>query len=252
MQNINLLKYRTWFFVISGTTWLQEIVWLLVNMNQSGKAYEKDIWSRVPLLEQVLPGQHPKIDDVEAMSSPRIYKTHLPTWSIEEQIIKTIFISRNPKDTLVSYFQFARMIYSTILIDWSVWFNMFCQNKIQHSNWFEYVLSWSKNKERDNFLFLHYEDLITDIEQSIKEICNFLQLSYDEELISVVKERTTFNAMKNNPYTNLNDCVLFDGNFLRKGEVGDWKNYFTDKQNEYMDKLIKDHLEATGMVYRYE
>ena len=36
--------------------------------------------------------------------------------------------------------------------------------------------------------------------------------------------------------------------FFRKAKDGDWKNYFTDKMKEKIDKLIDEKLAGTGLV----
>ena len=45
-------------------------------------------------------------------------------------------------------------------------------------------------------------------------------------------------------------CETEDGpNFLRKGEVGDWKNFFTPEQSERFDKELLAKLDGTGLEF---
>ena len=37
-------------------------------------------------------------------------------------------------------------------------------------------------------------------------------------------------------------------NFIRKGMVGDWKNYFNEENNKVWDKWIAENLEGTDIV----
>ena len=37
--------------------------------------------------------------------------------------------------------------------------------------------------------------------------------------------------------------------FLRKGAVGDWKNFFTREQSERFDKELLDKLDGTGLEF---
>ena len=40
--------------------------------------------------------------------------------------------------------------------------------------------------------------------------------------------------------------------FLSLGVVGDWKNYFTDEQNERIEALCKDKFDGTGLEFDFE
>ncbi|XP_077989684.1 sulfotransferase 1C3-like [Glandiceps talaboti] len=40
--------------------------------------------------------------------------------------------------------------------------------------------------------------------------------------------------------------------FLRKGVIGDWKNYFTVKQNEQLDHKLQTKLNGCGLKFDYE
>jgi len=95
----------SWLFV--GTTWVQEIVYLLQTDLDFEKAGEKVLETRSPFLEYPYPG----LDFVEKMESPRILKTHLPFGYLPENLGdgKIIYVARNPKDVVVSYYHFAKM-----------------------------------------------------------------------------------------------------------------------------------------------
>ena len=122
-----------------------------------------------------------------------------------------------------------------------------------YGDWFDYVEGWSKMAVRDNVLLLKYEDMKTDITSSIQTICTFLGITPDDEVVRSVVKRTTFKNMQKNPYTNMENNDSFPGmkNFIRKGEIGNWVEYFTSEQNEYMDNLIATRLKRTGLHFKY-
>ena len=39
---------------------------------------------------------------------------------------------------------------------------------------------------------------------------------------------------------------------LRKGVVGDWKNYFTQELNERFEKEVLSKIEGTGLEFDFE
>lgn len=40
--------------------------------------------------------------------------------------------------------------------------------------------------------------------------------------------------------------------FIRKGEVGDWKNYFTEEQNKRLDSLYAEKMAGSGLEFEFE
>ena len=95
----------------TGTTWTQEIVWQIHN---EGKVSIEGIGRRVPYLEfATVEHSDTKKPDFEALSSPRLIKSHLtadiiPKGSDESSRCKYIYVSRNPKDVCVSMFFFLK------------------------------------------------------------------------------------------------------------------------------------------------
>jgi len=93
----------------SGTTWVQEIVWQIFN---EGQAKSTDLSEHVPFLERAT---HSRAEyappDIDAMPSPRIFKTYLShnlisKAAVEDNNCKYIYVALNPKDVAVSYFEF--------------------------------------------------------------------------------------------------------------------------------------------------
>ena len=42
-----------------------------------------------------------------------------------------------------------------------------------------------------------------------------------------------------------------DGNFVRRATVGDWINYFSKEQNDYVNAKSKEYLEQLGVTFDY-
>ena len=92
----------------SGTTWIQEIVWQILNEGEVKSTHARE---RVPFLERAT---HPRSVhlDINTLPSPRILKTHLlyniiPKSTSDDTKCKYVYLARNPKDVAVSFFQFV-------------------------------------------------------------------------------------------------------------------------------------------------
>ncbi|XP_021565767.1 sulfotransferase 6B1-like, partial [Carlito syrichta] len=85
----------------------------------------------------------------------------------------------------------------------------------------------------------------------IQQIAEFLGFSLTGEQIQIISAQSTFPAMR----AKSQDTHGAVGPFLfRKGEVGDWKNLFSETQNQEMNEKFKECLAGTllGAKLKYE
>ena len=66
-----------------------------------------------------------------------------------------------------------------------------------------------------------------------------------------IANQISFNAMKKNETVNYSWVNGMKGEFIRKGEVGDWKNYFTEEQNNRLDSLYADKMVGSGLEFEF-
>ena len=88
---------------------MQEIVWQILHV---GEVSSEHAIARVPFLDLASHPQYPIQPVIKAMPSPRLMKTHLIYNAIPKDLNKNtkckyVYIARNPKDVVVSYFTFA-------------------------------------------------------------------------------------------------------------------------------------------------
>ncbi|KAM3842984.1 amine sulfotransferase-like [Diretmus argenteus] len=138
---------------------------------------------------------------------------------------QVIYVARNPKDVLVSYYHFhkvARVVETPT--DFNDFFEKFIEGHVFANCWFDHIKTWYSHKDDMNMLFITYEEMIQDLQSVVKRISLFLGMDLtDEERANVVKY-STFSKMKKifaTSYENKLD-EWFDrrkGSFLRKGNV---------------------------------
>ncbi|XP_072044653.1 LOW QUALITY PROTEIN: sulfotransferase 1C4-like [Amphiura filiformis] len=196
------------------------------------------------------------------LPSPRLLKSHLPFQLLPPDIMKKkakiVYVARNPKDLAVSLFNFHK--WQPMLPKYSSWdkyFDDFMAGKLSYGLWYEHYLGFWNRRHEDNILFIKYEDMKKDHKAAVTQICEFLGYNHSEEMLDTITEHSSFSSMKKNPMTNPDS--LFprkrlpeeDISFMRKGKVGDWRNYFTDEQNNALDETYKEKLEGTGLQFDF-
>ena len=88
----------------------------------------------------------------------------------------------------------------------------------------------------------------------IKKISEFCGKVLSDETLQKITEATSFKKMQDNPAVNHAATKMFDqkvSKFMRKGEVGDWKNHFSEEQSQYIDQRMKETFPVDGPQFEY-
>ncbi|CAK9298165.1 unnamed protein product [Gordionus sp. m RMFG-2023] len=243
----------------SGTTWTAEIVSLLMHPDDESYAKNLDISQRVIHFEA--PPER-NVKNLDSIPKPRIFQTHLQHPYLPPSIIrsqcKIIYVLRNPKDVAVSFFHHHRMALEVGYFnkDFKHFLSLFLEGKIILGSWFDHVKSYWKRKDDTNLLIVRYEDMINNLNEVIMTISKFLGVSLSRSQIANVSNACTFEKMKDNERVNRNWVPLFDqtkSKFIRKGIIGDWKNHFSQEDNNIFDTIYKSKMdEISDLDFIYE
>ncbi|CAH1793189.1 unnamed protein product, partial [Owenia fusiformis] len=241
--------------------WSQEIVWLIYNGVDIEKSKQSPLMERFPFMEI-----SPRIDFIKDMPRPKLLKTHLPHHGLPTSFLnqsndskpKIVYVARNPKDVAVSFYHFYRSNkhLGNFNQGWNEYFEMFISGYIVYSDWFSHVITWYETAKKDSLiLFMKYEDMKRDPQEEIRKIANFLGKDTSNEMIETLNEHTKFESMKKNPMVNFSKISVIDSSispFMRKGEIGDWKNYFTVAQNERFMDIYNEKMKDTDLSFQFE
>ncbi|XP_047438748.1 cytosolic sulfotransferase 3-like isoform X2 [Mugil cephalus] len=245
----------------AGTTWVSYILDLLY-FSKTCQERQKTtpIYERVPFLEITVPSLDSGTEMVEKLpTSPRLIKTHLPVQfvpkSFWEQNCRIVYVARNAKDNMVSFFHFERMNYiQPEPGDWSEFYQKFMDGKLVFGSWYDHVNNWWKKKQDySNLHYMFYEDMIEDTGREIDKLCHFLGLSPSAEEKRMITGDVQFDSMKKDGMANYSTLGIMDfkvSPFMRKGLVGDWKNHFTVAQNEKFDEDYKKKMKDATLQFR--
>ncbi|XP_063242492.1 luciferin sulfotransferase-like [Bacillus rossius redtenbacheri] len=226
-----------------GTTWTQEMVWLLVNDLNYEEAEKVPLVARVPFFEystiadvkDVLPED--SITFASKLSSPRIFKTHLPKQMLPKDVWvkkpKIIYISRNPKDAAVSYYHHHRL-WNGYEGSMEEFMEAFLADVVVSSPFWDHVLEFWKCRDKEHILFNTYEEMKKDLCGVIERTAKFLGKKYSMEEVEKLADHLSFSKMKENPSVNLDVYVKEeirrnhmneeekDLKFIRQGQAGAW------------------------------
>ncbi|XP_035259944.1 sulfotransferase 1C1-like isoform X2 [Anguilla anguilla] len=245
----------------AGTTWTQEIVDLLLHNGDTEACKRGPIVMRSPFLEIFSPPPIPSgLDLLCKMSPPRLIKTHLPIQLVPEGFwenkCKVIYVARNAKDNLVSYYHFDRMNKTQPepgSLDEYIY--KFMKGDVGWGSWYDHVKGYWENREKRNILYLFYEDMKENPQRAVERIKQYLDLSVTDDVIARIVEHTSFKVMKDNPMTNYTFIPksILDHSispFMRKGEVGDWVNHFSASHLKIFDEDYERQMKMANIPFR--
>lgn len=268
----------------SGTTLTQELIWLLCNNLNFELAGKKYLAERFPFLEFSLFNHSevtseflennkddpikqqlcldiakPGYEIVAAIPSPRFIKTHFPFSMLPGLLdvgCKIVYVARNPKDVAVSWF-FLNKAFKTqgYIGDFAAFWNYFENDLTPWSSYWSHIKEAWGMKDHPNLLFLFYEEMTNDFLEAIKKVAKFLGKTYTDEEIDKVADYLKISHFRNNRMVNnseLSACgIVEEGEFVRKGGIGGWKNMFTEELDERADKWIKQNLRDTDLRFPF-
>jgi hypothetical protein len=267
-------------FPKSGTTWMQWIMFVLLQVHQKKEIEISHISDFTPFYEIEKTWEFSQASE-EGISRGKIsskvlrnqqevlkyhvFNTHLPfQWLPKDpERIKYIYVMRNGKDAAVSFFH-----HLTNQVDddqyqennFPKFFDDLLAGKLPYGKWIDHLYYWLSSHQRidqeisqsissfsaNPILILQYEKLVSQLPLEMMKIVNFLHLDINSmELEEKVLPFLSFSYMKthSDKFSPVSVPWKKDFQFIRKGEVGDSKNVFTEEENVKFADYIQDNLQ---------
>lgn len=238
-------------------------MWLIMNEADTDTAKKIHNRQRVVMLESCRDGQPMNVEKIQdQIPGTRITSTHLMPKFFKnlregKDVPKIIILSRNPKDTLVSYYHFyrANAALGNFPGSFHDFFKLYEAKKLNHGDFFDHCIAWATHPLSDQFLFVKFEDMKEDLPREIKRICRFLNKTLPDDQMDRILKYSSFDEMKNNPMAQMTDNKNIDPKispYVRKGKVGDWKSEMFVYESDVVDEACQNILHPLGIHFRYE
>ncbi|CAC5414464.1 SULT1 [Mytilus coruscus] len=233
----------------SGTHWTYEIVNMLLR-----NTTELDKNSKIQAMLEA-------VDDLsvlDSVPSPRIMDTHCLFKYIPKQHRenkgKIVHMIRNPKDVCVSYYYHClKDVFINFDGTWEEFLELFMSGKLPYGTWYNYELEIERAaRDFPGMIFTcYYEDMKQEPVREIKKLADFLGIACSNDTLEKIAKKTSFENMQKNKF-DFTEIVDGKGFIYRKGEIGDWKNHFTVKQNEKFDAQFKEEMKDSRYKITFE
>ncbi|XP_059386311.1 sulfotransferase 2B1-like [Carassius carassius] len=242
----------------SGTTWMQEVVPLILSEGDLTPVLTVPNWDRVPWLEE----HRAILLNLEQRASPRVFATHFHHHMMNQSYFKikprVLYVLRNPKDVFTSSYHYYGM--ASYLVNPGTqdeFMEKFLDGKIIFGSWFDHVKDWINAEEQESIQYIFYEEMIADLKGSVEKIAKFLGKSLSSDVTEKIADHCVFKNMKQNKMSNFSLVPeeYMDqkkSEFLRKGIAGDWKNLFTEAQEQRFDAVYNEEMRDVTFKFMWD
>jgi len=188
-----------------GTTWMQHVVYQVLTRG-SGDLAEAGtaLYAVSPWIES---SRSVSIDDAPLVGTPRtsrIIKAHLPVrlcpYSPEA---KYIYVCRHPLSCFASCADFVAANLGPFVVhlnEIEAWFRS--DELMWWGTWPSHVRGWwGWSRQRDNVLFILFEDMRRDLRATVRQVADFLQIErLREEEVEEIVRKCSFDYMREHDY----------------------------------------------------
>ncbi|XP_028803529.1 cytosolic sulfotransferase 5-like [Neltuma alba] len=266
-------------FPKAGTTWLKALTFTILNRKTYDPKPTRTPQNPHPLLTSSPHDLVPFVeycDDLQkaiayagsfsSSSSPRLLQCQVPYVLLPESVKQSgcniVYLCRNPKDLFVSSWKFMNKLLEAEgqgLVSIEDAFEKFCEGLVGYGPFWDHMLGYHKEslKSPEKVMFLRYEQLKSEPVRVVKNLAEFMGCGFSQEeekdgnVAADILELCSFESLSNmevnkpgNSWRNIENNAFF-----RRGEVGDWKNFFTFDMVQRLNVITEEKLEKHGLKF---
>ena len=242
----------------AGTTWMQTIVGNLLYPHDDCPLPVQEM---APWIDNRNSPLELTLNQLAEQNGPRFMKTHLPLDGLPYwDDVQYVVVGRDARDVFMSLLNhWGNHTTEVILMangipgrvgdpfpeysgniqatwrDWMTkgWFDWEIEG---YPYWghMHHCASWWEFRHLPNIRFVHYGDLLADLEGQMRELAEYLDIEVPDQRWADVVDACTFATVKKNPekVTGKGLSMLFKGGaqtFINKGTNGRWKDVLGDE-----------------------
>jgi hypothetical protein len=237
----------------SGNTWLSYMLGIAMRKNFRTKQIT------LANVQEFFPAIHARDRAIAAyshLSSPRIFRNESPVYG--EFYPKTIYIVRDPRSVLVSYYHHA--LHDLGEYEWTLeayieeMLTYGCIRRLEPElvRWDKHVSYWLERSKHQPVKFVKYEEMKRDRRQVLEDVIKFIGFARDDEDIALAVEQSSFESMRKNeetygaePYSGTKGER---GYFVRNGKVDGWKKELTPDLSALIAREFSAAMRMVGYV----
>jgi aryl sulfotransferase len=251
----------------SGTTWMQQIVSSLVFQDATSRSLD----NLSPWIDaRHLGRSEAEIYQVlEAQTHRRFPKTHLPVDALPLfDDVRYIHVARDGRDAVISMHDYFSGFtnaqlenldrigladpaiaapFPRVPADPAVYFRRWVSSTadaVTHRSFFDFEVGYWAERRRSNFLLVHYNDLLGDLESEMRRIARFLAIEVKETVWPSLVRAATFAEMQAagdvlTP-TLVNRFVGGTRRMFNKGTNRRWDGILTDDDLALYDARLRE------------
>ncbi len=218
-------------FPKSGNTWIRFFFCNLISLLEwDGKEVDfKAVDATMPEL-----GADNLLRPWPYRNVPRIVKTHQRYWRVFGGNEKKIYVIRDPRDVMVSYYHMTTAMKES---GFAAPFGDFIRHeKFGLAAWMEHYQSWIPHAS----IVLRYEDLRKGDMREFENLSEILGIGAAKDLIAEAVRRSSFENVRRveSKFGSPKAEKYKEGfRFARSGKTGGWRGYFGLEDLQYYEDL---------------
>jgi hypothetical protein len=227
----------------SGTTLMQMI---LHQLKTRGEVDFTHITNVSPWYEMELILNSPQNLEVP---SPRVFKSHLRYRNLPREG-RVIYMLRDPRDVALSAYHHVGLMTGREP-NREAFIRDFILGRSPFRSWFKHIKSWWPHRNDPNVLFVRFEEVVADLEGTVRRVAAFCGIEVHEEDMPRILEHCGIEFMKNHqekfdPRTRT--ASLAPTQFIRQGKAGSGREVLTQGQREILAKKLTELQRRLGAL----